>query len=203
LLLAETGEGRFASIKGYTPGPKSYEVVPTFNVTFNSRFSTMKFNQRMLERIASLTVEDFEGDEKVLATFDKAKAELTASMEKTLAGDRSGSHREAHVRCYAVMDNGVKIHFVTEKGADNKMQPVLDANGNPTAKSIMVSGLEVNRTYVKEGIYKKVNSQAKTIMKKMIEKKIGKNKFKTFSLKEDNFQTLAIDNQNIETADVF
>lgn len=202
--LSSCGEGRFAAIKGYSPST-NYIERPIVNVTFNSRFSTMRFYQRMLDKLNILTVADFcsEENEKVLATFDTAKAEMKASYEKTLAGDRSDAHRQGHDRCYQVMDNGVKLHLKTEKGADGLMVPVLDDEGNAMAESIMLSGLEISRKYVKEGKYKEVKSQSKTIMKTMIENKIGANKFKMFSLKEDNFESVAIDNLSLQAEEVF
>ena len=80
-------------------------------------------------------------------------------MNTTLSGDRSDSHRAGHDRCYAHVADGVKVNFVTEKDKDGLMQPVL-TDGLPTAASIMVSYLEINRTTRKEGEYKVVNSGA-------------------------------------------
>lgn len=201
-ILASAGEGRFACVRGYSPST-NYIVRPIVNTTFSSRFSTLKFYERMIEKMEALTAGDFSGDEKTIATFEEARGELVASMKKTLEGDRSDAHRAGHDRCYEILENGVKLHLLTEKGEDGLMHPVLDEEGNATAKSIMISAIEISKKTIKEGEYKKVKSQSKTIMKRLIEKAVGANKFKTFSLKEDNFDSLAIDGETVLQGELF
>jgi len=73
------------------------------------------------------------------------------------------------------------------------MHPVL-TNGYPTVSSIMVSFLELNRTVVKEGVYKTVNSGASVLMGNAINSLLNQRSvgIRKLSLKEDNFQSLTI-----------
>lgn len=134
--------------------------------------------------------------------FDARKATLIESLERSLDGDRSDAHREAHDRCYVHIGD-VKLHLDTEK-VDGRMEPVVDADGAVLVKTVMVKYLELNVKTVKEGVRKVVNSGAPVRMEKLIESCLNKRSvgFKTLSLKEDNFEEFKIDNRTIEPGEI-
>lgn len=210
-VLGTLRNGGIGTVKGYKP-TSNYVQSPTVNVQFISKFSTERLYQRKLQALQAIdfaTVSDkiakelkFDG-KNVAAMFDAAKADLIASLEKTLAGDRSDGHRQGHDRCYAHTSQGIKVNLDCEK-VDGIMVPKL-VDGFPVAESVMVMHIELNRTTIVEGVRKLVNSRAETIMKGIIESAMNRRSvgIKAFSLKADNFDAIIIDRQTIEPQDIY
>lgn len=211
LTYAST-KGGMAVIQGYKP-TSSWIVSPVQTITMITKFSTAKLYAR---RIAAIEAVNFAGvktgvagndklagltTEKAEALFNTRKAMELASLQKTLDGDRSDAHRQGHDRCYHTIAQGIKVHFVTDKGHDGKMHPVLD-NGTPTIASIMVNGLFINVNTDVEGTRKVVNNGPAVLMTQLIQRAINKTslQFKAVSLKDDNFTKLSIDKERIYPA---
>lgn len=192
--------GGFATIHGYTP-TSDYITPPTVNINFISRFSTERLYQRKIAALKGLAFGDLKiTDPKLTALtaqeqmslFHDCLEKAIASMEKTLDGDRSDAHRQAHDTFYAPAAAGVKVHFKTVKvGKDTAL--VLQ-DGKPVVDSIMLSIIEVGRKVVKPGVVKTVNSGPKVLMDKCIAAAIKSKviNMKTVSLKADNFTSLTI-----------
>lgn len=205
--LAALRKGCIGSVKGYKP-TTNYVKSPTVNLQILTRFDYGKLNARKKLALEAITFADVAEDIakapklKALTTadaldlFNKAKSAAIESIEKTASGDRDDAHRQGHDRCYARVADGVKVNFVTVKGDDGLKYPVL-TDGLPTVESIMVPYLELNKTVVVEGEYKTVNSGAKVLMDKVIEKHMNARSvgYKTLSLKSDNFDSITIDRQ--------
>lgn len=210
-VLGTLRNGGIGTVKGYKP-TSNYVQSPTVNVQFISKFSTERLYQRKLQALQAIdfaTVSakiakepKFEG-KNVAAMFDAAKADLIASLEKTLAGNRSDGHRQGHDRCYAHTSQGIKVNLDCEK-VDGIMVPKL-VDGFPVAESVMVMHIELNRTTIVEGVRKLVNSRAETIMKGIVESAMNRRSvgIKAFSLKADNFDAIIIDRQTIEPQDIY
>jgi hypothetical protein len=99
---------------------------------------------------------------------------------------------------------GVVVHYVTEKGTDGLMHPVL-TDGFPTIASIMLNVLEVSRNVRIPGEYKKVNSGVPVLISNAIKaaiKERGVRELTRLSLKEDNFERVAIDGEVILPEDI-
>jgi hypothetical protein len=206
-LLMQTNGGGFAKINGYV-SDSSGEVS---NITFISRFSYERLNQRKKQFIEGITMNDIMDEVrdhpkvKALSTvdlykaFDERKAKLLESIEKTESGDRSDAHRQAHDRNYHQLVPGVKVNFVTEKVKGLEI-PVLDKDGFPTVNRIMLSYLQVEKEVLVEGTYKVVNSGVPVILSNAIEKKMPKScKYKTLSLDEDKFESLSISGKKFDS----
>lgn len=201
-VLSETRKGGFAVIKGYVSSSNRVEP-ETSDITFNSRFSYENLIMKKMDMLSSIRFEDLElKGEKLLKLsiedqkkqFIDSKSKMMTSIETTLTGVREDAHRIAHDTFYCQVDNGVKVHLKTEK-VNGETRLILE-NGRPTAESIMISALEVGRKVKVPGVYKVVNSGAKVLMDKAIEKVLktkGFKDIKTFSLKEGNFESLHID----------
>ena len=198
--LGELQGGGFATIHGYTP-TSDYITPPTVNINFISRFSTERLYQRKIEALKGLAFSDLKiTDPKLLALtaqeqmaqFHECLQKAIASMEKTLVGDRSDAHRQAHDTFYVTASTGVKVHFQTVK--TGKETALVLKDGKPVVDSIMLSIIEVGRKIVKPGVVKTVNSGTKVLMDKCIAQAIkGKViSMKTVSLKADNFTSLSI-----------
>ena len=199
-LLMQTNGGGFAKINGY----KSSSTGEVANITFISRFSYEKLNKRKAAFIEGVTMNDIMDEVrdnpkvKALATdalyeaFDARKAYLLESIKKTQDGDRSDAHRQAHDRNYHQLVPGVKVNFVTEK-VNGLEIPVRDKDGYPSVASLLLAYLQVEKEVITEGEYKTVNSGVPVILSNAIEKKMPKScKYKTLTLKEDNFESLSI-----------
>lgn len=210
--LAEINGGGVASIQGYSPST-GYDVRPVNNVQILTAFSTSKLYDRKIKALLAIDFADvkpllnnpkFDGmdDATLEALFNTRRQGSVNSMQKTLDGVRDDAYRAAHDRCYVHASKGVKVHLITEK-MNGIMEPVID-QGYPVADSIMITALELNKTVVKEGVYKAVNSGAPVLMDKAIEKLLNKRSvgLKTFSLKSDNFDTLRIGGQQILSEDI-
>jgi hypothetical protein len=204
--LEATQKGGFATVHGYKP-TSNYDKSPTVNINFISRFSTQALYQRKIEALKSLKFEDLTitapkllalSEDKQRAQFHTCIGKMLESMTKTLEGDRSDAHRQAHDTFYAKSAMGVKVHFETVKGKDGT-ELVLH-NGLPKVKSVMLSVIEIGRKTIEEGVYKTVNSGPKVLMDNAINKAIKSKtvSMKTISLKSDNYEKVTIGGDLIE-----
>lgn len=212
--LTLTRKGGFARVYGYKPS-SNYEVSPVQDIVMVTRFSTEKVYERKRKALESITFDDVkdaiarEPKLKALtvaeqeALFNERLQEMVNSLTKTLNGDRSDAHRQGHDRCYLRIAEGVKVNYVTEKGKDGLMHPVL-TDGFPTVASIMITYLENSKVTRVEGVRKVVNSKPPKLMSNAIESVLNKRSvsIKTLSLKEDNFERLVIDNEVVLREDV-
>jgi hypothetical protein len=206
-VLAECAGGRFAAIMGYTPVGKDWTVTPVYDATFTSRFDTAKLYARKLEALQAITFEDVADaiakqpklsalePAELLELFNARKAMEVASLLRTR--EDTAAHREGQARCHATVEdglpNGVRVHYVTQKGADGLMHPVL-RDGLPIAESIRVHALEQSRTYRQAGVRKVVNSGAPVLMGNAISTLLNKRSvgITSFTLR-DNYEALRID----------
>lgn len=212
--LTQTRKGGFARVYGYMPST-GYVVPPVQDIVVVTRFSVEKLYDRKTKalnaisfndvkpaiaknaKLAALTVQEQED------LFNERKAGMVASMAQTAAGDRSDAHRQGHDRCYLHLAEGVKVNYDTVK-VDGLMQPVL-TDGFPTVASIMLTCLENSKFVRVEGQSKPApNSGTPVLMGNAIESLLNKKSvgIKTISLKEGNFERLAIDGEVILTEDV-
>lgn len=212
--LIQTRKGGFARVYGYKP-TTDWTVSPVQDIVAVTRFSTAKLYARKRKALEALTFADvadaIAANPKLAALtvadarklFDERKAQEIESIETTQAGDRSDAHRQGHDRCYMNLADGVKVHFVTEKGSDGLMHPVL-TDGFPTVASIMLTYLENSKVTRVQGTRKVVNSGPSVLMKNAISSKLNERSvgLKTLSLKEDNFERVVIDGEVILKEDV-
>lgn len=210
--LIEANKGGFASVKGYVA--TSDRTVPEVaDIQFVSRFNYGRLNARKRTALEALTLGDVMADvvkhdklknlsaDALASQFEVCKNAAIESIEKTESGDRSDAYREAHDRCYGFIGDGIKVHYKTEK-VDGRMEPVL-IDGLPIVESIMIPMIEVGRKVITEGTYKVVNSGPKVLMDKIIAKHMPKStKYRTLSLKEDNFDSLVIAGDEIVPKDI-
>jgi hypothetical protein len=204
-MLEQTRKGGFARVYGYKA--TSGRVKPTvYDATVTTRFSYAKLLERKRNVLNAMTLDDVRpfvkapkllamDDAALLATFNARKAKELNSIATTEAGNRTDAHRAAHDRCYMNVDAGIVVHYVTAKGDDGLMHPTL-LDGFPIVDSIMLNVLEVSRTVREAGEYKVVNSGVDVLMSKAIEaamKAKGVRSLSRLSLKEDNFERLAVD----------
>jgi hypothetical protein len=206
-VLKETNAGGIAGINGYIP-TTNYTTPPVQNMQIITRFNYEKLLQRRLNAYAGISFDDVkpyitgklvslpETGQRTLF-FQRLQQEID-SATKTIDGDRSDSHRQGHDRCYVRFTEGISAHLVTEKGSDGLMHPVL-SDGYPTVDSIMVSFLELNRTIVKQGVRKIINSGPSVLMKNAIDKVLNQRSvgIRKISLKENNFDSLNISKNSI------
>lgn len=209
--LRECAGGRFAAIIGYVPVGKDWIEAPVYDATFTSRFDTQKLYQRKLEALQAITFADVAeaiakepklsalDTDTLESIFNTRKAMEVASLLRTR--EDTAAHREGQARCHATVEDGlphgVRVHYVTEKGADGLMYPVLK-DGLPIAESIRVHALEQSRTYRKQGTRKVVNSGAPVLMGNAIASLTNKRSvgLTSFTLR-DNFEALRIDGETI------
>lgn len=215
-VLASLNKGGIGAVKGYRPTTGYVPgKTPVVDMQILTRFETSKLYARKLAALEAVTFADCADDiakhpklsalpaADCLRIFETRKAKVMESLNKTLDGDRDDAHRAGHDRCYARVADGVKVHFVTEKGEDGLKHPVL-TDGLPTLESIMVPYLELNRTVRVEGEYKVVNSGPDVLMGKIIERKMNSRSvgYKTLSLKEGNFEALHVGKRSITPDDL-
>lgn len=209
-ILEQANAGGCAAVHGYVP-TTGYEQSPVVDIQMLTRFNYERLLQRKRDALESIRFEDVDAsvvpDNKLAGKtreewFELRKQQELDSIDRTLEGVRNDAHRQAHDRCYARFTDGIKVHLKTKK-VDGVMQPVLE-NGYPTAESIMIHHLELNRKVLTEGVYKTVNSGASVLMKQAIEKVLNSRstKIKTLSLKEDNFERLTINHNTIIPEDL-
>lgn len=208
--LMETNKGGFASVRGYvnSDGQKA-------DYTCLTRISTERLYERRIAALEALTLNDIAADiaaspklqdlpfADLVAQWNDRKASEIASLQKTLNGEREGdARREAHDRCYCTVTQGVKVHFKTEK-VDGKAEPVL-VNGLPKVESIMLGVVEIKRDVLVESAPKKpVNSGVPVLLSNIMRKHLPKSTlYKSLSLKDDNFDSLAIGGKELCPADV-
>lgn len=210
--LNESRGGGCAAVSGYVPSTNWVEP-PVQDIQLLTNFSTERLYERRIKALEAVQFADvMDGVRKddVLSAktitdlqdiFEDRKGRMIASLQKTLEGDRSDAHRQAHDRCY-VHIGGVKVNLETEK-VDGRQEPIVDRDGNVTAKNVLVKYLELNVKTTKEGKRKVVNSGAPVRMGNLIEKCLNQRSvgFKTLSLKADNFETFKIDGKVLD-ADV-
>lgn len=204
-MLEQTRKGGFARVYGYTA--TSGRVKPTvYDATVTTRFSYAKLLERKRNILNAMTLDDVRpfvkapkllalDDAKLADTFATRKAKELDSIATTEAGDRTDAHRAAHDRCYMNVDTGIVVHYVTAKGDEGLMHPTM-LDGFPIVDSIMLNVLEVSRTVRDAGEYKTVNSGVDVLMSKVLEaamKAKGVRSLSRLSLKEDNFERLAVD----------
>lgn len=211
-VLEAANGGGVAAVKGYVP-TTNYTVCPVIDIQILTRFSYEKLLKRTVAAINSITFDDvkqhFAPKLAALSEADQRKffaeriSQELDSIAKTLGGDRSDANRQGHDRCYVTFASGISAHLETVKGADGLMHPVL-SNGYPTVESIMVSHLELNRKYVKQGVKKVVNSGPSVLMKNAISKVMNSRSvgFRKLSLKADNFESMSISKNVIVPDDI-
>jgi len=210
-VLRECAGGRFAAVLGYVPVGKDWIEAPVYDATFTSRINIANLYQRKLEALEGIAFADVAEaiartpklaalDTDTLASIFAARK---ASEIASLLGERpdTEAHRDGQARCHATvadgLPHGVRIHYVTAKGADGLMHPVL-RDGLPIAESIRLSVLEQSRTYRKQGVRKTVNSGAPVLMGNAIRSLLNKRSVGITSLTlRDNFEALRIDGETI------
>lgn len=212
--LTEARKGGIATVYGYRPA-SNYVTPPVHDLSILTRFSTANLYRRKLAALESVSFNDVAphvNADPVLSKLDAtAQQELFCerlrdtvnSLNTTLDGDRSDAHRQGHDRCYAHMGDGIKVHFVTAKGSDGLMHPVL-TDGLPTVSSIMVAYLELSRNVREAGERKTVNSRAPKRMGNAIDRVLNSRSvgIRFLSLKVDNFDRLVVSRKSYLPEDV-
>lgn len=212
--LVETQKGGFAKVNAYTS--TSNRVSPeTADMTVLTRFNLERLYNRRIAALQAVTLADIadslKGNTKIdalsendlAAAFELRRMGEINNMQKTLDGVRDDAQRQAHDRNYARIGQGVKVHFVCEKNADNKMIPVLNNDGLPTVQSIMLSIIQIAKSVLVAGEYKKVNSGVPVLIGNALQSIMPKStKIKMLSLKDDNFDSIAISNETIMPQDI-
>lgn len=213
--LASLPKGGIGSIKGYRPTSGCIPgCEPVHDLQILTRFEYPRLLNRAKLALESVTFADCAADiakhpklsslsaAACLAQFEASKEAALASIATTLTGDRSDAHRQGHDRCYVRVAEGVKVNLETVK-VEGLEQPVL-TDGYPTAKTIMLSYLELHKTVRVEGQYKVVNSGPKVLMDNIIKSKLNARSvgIKTLSLKADNFESLSVGRQTFTPDDL-
>lgn len=210
--MANLPNGGFATINGYKP-TTDYVQSPTVNINFISKFSTERLYQRKLEALKSLSFKDLKiTNPKLLALtenqrfmqFTECVGKMIESLNKTLTGDRSDAHRQAHDLFYQTVSEGVKVHFKTVKNKGGTELVLHD--GLPIVDAIMLTMLEIGRKTIVEGVVKVVNSGEKVLMDHAIMAALkgtgGRLSIKTISLKADNYTDLRIGGEVFDQAEM-
>lgn len=213
--LEATRKGGFARVMGYVA--KSGRTVPTvYDATVTTRFSYAKLIARQAKALQAMTVQDIseavKGNAKLsklssaelALAFDARKASELASIQATEQGNRDDAHRQAHDRCYMSITDGIVVHLATEADSDNIKQPVM-LDGFPMVDSVMMNCLEVSRNVRERGEYKVVNSGVPVLIGnaiKAVMKAQGIRSMNRISLKEGNFERLAIDSEVVLPEDL-
>jgi hypothetical protein len=125
------------------------------------------------------------------AQFEYCINAKIASLQQTISGDRSGSHREGHDRCSRSPRSGVTVDLVTEKVGEIKV-PVQTAEGNFIAAGVRLHGVVMKENVIVEGEKKVVNSGSKVLMDNAIDKVLNSKRtdLRTFSLNEGKFGSI-------------
>jgi len=210
--LLQTKGGRIASVTGYRPSSAWIES-PVQDIQFLSRVSTVKIYARRIAELSAIRfnsiAEQISKDpilsampHKDLVEIFKSRMEFEITqMTRTLAGDRTGSHREAHDRCYESVGAGVKVHFLTVAGTNGKKIPQ-KFDGYPIIQSVMITALFLKVKTIVEGVRKpQRNSGAPVRMSNIIKSVINKPTLdiKTLSLKDENYTAVRIDGNVIDS----
>lgn len=213
--LSTIQRGGIGTVHGYvsTTGRVEPEIA---DIQFITAFSLERLYQRKIAALQGISLNEVldvaQNDPKLSALSEAELSDLfeqrrnmeIASMQKTLDGDRSGAHRQAHDTFYIQVAPGIKVHlhtFKNERSGETELELV---GGKPVAKSIMVSIIEISRNVVKEGQYKVVNSGAPVRMSNAISRAINtrSTSMKTLSLKDDNFDRLVVSRKEFLPEDV-
>ncbi len=209
-LLQETKTG-FATVHGYV-STTGYVSPQTADINFITKFNVMRVYERAIAALSSLEFADVEKElskskfanlppaDLKKAFTDRVESEI-ASMQKTLDGDRSDAHREAHDRNYIGLAPSVKVHLKTEKDGEIR-KPILYKD-YPLVESIMIGMIEIGRTITESGEYKVVNSGLPVTISNIIKSKLPRSaKLKFLSLKEDNFKSISVGGTEIVPEDI-
>lgn len=202
-------------IKGYIP-KTNYITRPVVNIQFMTNINYHKLverQKRFTERVKLedarkfMTSEKFDSvsDDDLQATFDQRKQKLIESYDKTLSGDRTDSHRQAHDRNYRYFDGGIKVNLITEKNDEGVQEPVLDSKGIPTARAIILTVIELDRETVKKGEKKKVNSGVPVLTGNAINDVLREQRtpfVTTLTLNDENFDSIVVSGQKLERHDL-
>lgn len=202
--INNTRKGGCGSVIGYVP-TTNWDIPPVQDIQLITHFSTENLYKRRLKALDAIKYADvapFLGGDEVLRNltvkecieiFEARKEKMMESLRKSLDGDRSGAHRQAHDRCYAIVGD-VKVHLLTE---GKPAMPIEDAEGNVIVDTIMIPYLELNVTERQKGKRKVVNSGKDVRIGNLITKCLNKRSevYKTLSLKEDNFEVFRVDHQ--------
>lgn len=212
--LSTIQRGGIGTVHGYVS--TTNRVTPeTADIQFITAFSLDRLYERKIAALQGITLSEVlnaaQSDPKLSVL---SEAELTtlfetrrdaeiASMQKSLDGDRSDAHRQAHDTFYVQVAPGVKVHLQTFKNAEGKTELEL-VGGLPVAKAIMVSIIEIKRTVTQPGEYKVVNSGAPVRMSNAINRavKTRSTSMKTLSLRDDNFERLVVSRKEFLPEDV-
>ena len=220
--LKDINKGGIGTVHGYVA--TSGRVTPEkSDIQFITAFSVEALYERKAVALETLTYDEVaefaEKHQKVQALapeereqlFEQRKQQELDSLRKSLDGDRSDNYRQAHDRCYCYIGKGVKVHYVTsdERYTDDdgkkktRKVPEMVA-GLPVCESIMLNVLEIKRSVIEPGEYKKVNSGASVLIKNAMLKGLNLRSvgIKTLSLKEDNFDSLVVARKTFLAEDV-
>ncbi len=209
-LLQETKTG-FATVHGYV-STSGYVTPQTADINFITKFNIMRVYERAIAALSELHFEDVKEEllkskfgtipinELRAAFFERVTSEID-SMQKTLDGDRSDAHREAHDRNYIGIAPAVKVHLKTKKDGDIR-KPIIFKE-YPLVESIMIGMIEIGRTITEAGEYKIVKSGLPVTISNIVKSKLPRSaKLKFLSLKEDNFKSISIGGTEIIPDDI-
>jgi hypothetical protein len=209
-LLQETKTG-FATVHGYV-STSGYVSPQTADINFITKFNVMRVYERAIAALCVIKFDDVADELKkskfgsmavgdLKKAFEDRIASEIASMQKTLDGDRSDAHREAHDRNYINLAPSVKVHLKTEKDGEIR-KPIL-YKGYPIVESIMIGMIEIGRTITEAGEYKAVNNGLPVTISNIIKSKLPRSaKLKFLSLKEDNFKSISVGGTEIVPDDI-
>ena len=213
-MLTNSQAGGIAAVHGYVP-VTGYISCPTIDIQFISRINTKRLYKRRLAALMAITFEDIQRhiipDSKlgILSEADQRSAFVSrmsfecASMLATVNNVRTDARRKGHDRCFEKFANGIKVHFITEKGADGYKHPVL-TDGYPVVDSIHVMHVELNRKVIQKGVRKKVNSGVPVLVSKCIKKELNDRSvgLRSLALKPNNFESVTISKNVIVPVDI-
>jgi hypothetical protein len=152
---------KFVGINGYTN--KSGEVS---NQIINCNINIENAKKADLETLKNFPASKLnEIATKVGASKEdalRAIEELIVSAERNLTADNRTASSVAQTDAYTQLGKGIKFH-------------------NETG-DLYITGFANNKTVLVEGEYKKVNSSAKTLVKKAVNKSLKMSKFRSFRL---------------------
>lgn len=212
--LKDIISGGIGTVHGYVS--TSNRVVPEkADIQFITSFSTQRLYERKIAALQELSYDDIsefaESEPKVqalsrderVALFEQRRDREIASMQKTLAGDRSDNYRKGHDRMFCTVAKGIKVHFleadekesyVDVDGKTKKRTVPQTINGLPVAKSINLQVLVLNKTVIEKGEYHKPNSGAPVLISNAINRGLNSRSvgLKSLSLKPDNFDSLVV-----------
>jgi hypothetical protein len=195
--LDSLGNNAFTKINGYTS-----ESGKVADYLIRAATATESVYTSTVEELKAVKFEDLDLTNwvplKGKNAFNNAKDQFEycinckiATLEKTISGDRSGSHREGHDRCSRSPRAGVTVDLVTEKVGDIKV-PVQTSEGLFVAAGVRLHGVVMSENVIVEGEKKVVNSGSKVLMDNAIDKVLNRKRtdLRTFSLNEGKFGSI-------------